>query len=183
MAEHRTIKERIVDHFHFEPDLHDADEEIAARLLSEHFPKAEVVKPATRTYNCHGFALASEHPGWYNFPDFFLSDNYRAVPMECPQLGDVLIYSSQGAISHSAVVIEVRGSEIVKLQSKWGEVAQVKHAPGDVPGVYGERLVLLRPRPGVPKHPAVVAIEKAAAGGSGGAEEPAGRGGLISGTA
>lgn len=137
------------------------------------FPLSKVVNPATLNYNCHGFALAPRHLGWYNFPDFFISDDYVGTAMESPQPGDILIYGLEGVLTHSAVVIQVSGSDIVSVQSKWGGVAEVKHPPRAVPDVYGAPLVLLRPRPGFPKHPALSGDGNATAAGGGGAGEPA----------
>lgn len=161
MARHVTTKGREVEHLHRllnEPEIHAADLELLRRIMAEQFPQAEIVKRATIRYNCHGFALAPRHEGWYNFPDFFLSDDYIGVAMNSPQLGDVLIYGRNGAISHSAVVIEVSGSTIVRLQSKWGRVNEVKHPVCHVPAIYGEPIVLLRLRSFLDQHPAVTEV-------------------------
>ncbi len=169
MAEHKTSKLRPVNHEHDPTDLHAADQALAQEFMAKLFPQAQVVNPATLKYNCHGFALAPSHLAWYNFPDLFLSDDYTGTPMESPQLGDILVYSLDGVLTHSAVVIEVNGGKIVRVQSKWGGVAEVRHPTSHVPDVYGEPIVLLRPQPGVPLHPAVGTLEEAAA--AGGAEE------------
>lgn len=162
MPEHKTSNDRVVPHLHREPDLHAADQELARRFMNELFPRAEVVKEATLKYNCHGFALAPAHEGWYNTPDFFLSDDFTGTA-DAPQPGDVLIYGQNGIITHSAVVVEISNGAIEMLQSKWGGVAEVKHPVDHVPGVYGEPIVLLRRRPGVPQHPAVSGVVDAAA--------------------
>lgn len=154
MGEHKTSKGHPVDHSHTVPPLNAADQEIAKDFLAALFPKAEVVCPATTEYNCHGFAFAPTHLAWYDFADLFIADDYSGTPMDSPEPGDILIYSLEGVLAHSAVVIEVSGSKIVRLQSKWGGVAQVKHTPDHVPPDYGAPIVLLRTQPGVPKHPA-----------------------------
>ncbi len=180
MPTHTTSKGRAVDHLHRlnnEPEIHAADLELLRRLMADQFPQAEVAQEATIRYNCHGFALAPGHEGWYNFPDFFLSDDYVGVAMTSPQLGDVLIYGRNGTITHSAVVIEISGGTIVRLQSKWGRVNEVKHPVSHVPEIYGEPIVLLRRRPGLLQHPVVSVIVDGAAGESGAepfAEESAG---------
>ena len=175
MPTHTTSKGRIVNHLHRlddEPEIHEADLELLRRLMADQFPQAEIVKESTISYNCHGFALAPRHEGWFNFPDFFLSDDFTGTA-ESPQPGDVLIYGQNGVITHSAVVIEVSGGTIVRLQSKWGRVNEVKHPVDHVPEVYGEPIVLLRRRPGVLQHPAVSGGDAKATGGASGAESPA----------
>ncbi|HEV2802803.1 MAG TPA: hypothetical protein VGW12_20190, partial [Pyrinomonadaceae bacterium] len=133
--------------------------------MADQFPEADIVEDATIRYNCHGFALAPTHEGWYNFPDFFLSDDYVGVAMDSAQPGDVLIYGQNGVITHSALVIEVSGGTIVRLQSKWGRVNEVKHPVSHVPEIYGEPIVLLRRRPGLVQHPALDRITAATATG------------------
>lgn len=175
MARHKTSKERVVAHLHRlenEPEIHAADLELLRRLMAEQFPQAEIVKEATIRYNCHGFALAPRHEAWFNFPDFFLSDDYIGVAMDSPQLGDVLIYGRNGVITHSAVVVEVSGGTIVRLQSKWGRVNEVKHPVCHVPEIYGEPIVLLRLRPVVERHPALGRAANSSATIKCGAEEP-----------
>jgi hypothetical protein len=173
MPEHKTSKGHPVEHRHEDPDLHAADQEIARDFMAKLFPQAEVVNPATLKYNCHGFAFAPTHHGWYDFADLFISDDYAGTPMDSPEPGDILIYGLEGVLAHSAVVIEVSGDKIVRVQSKWGGVAEVKHPTDHVPDVYGKPLVLLRTQPGIPKHPVVSAgVNKAVAS----ASEEAGEG-------
>lgn len=174
MGTHKTSKDRVVDHLHRlgdEPDLNAVDLELYRGIMAERFPHAEVIKDATIKYNCHGFTLAPTHEGWYNVPDFFLSDDFNGTSMNSPQLGDIVIYGNNGIIAHSAVVIEVSGNTIVRLQSKWGGVNEVKHPVCHVPEVYGEPIVLLRRRPGLPQHPAVSGLVNAATIGESGAEK------------
>jgi len=180
VAEHKTLEGNAVDHKHFEKDLTPADMKIAETLLEADFNQAKPLKPPTRAYNCHGFAYAPEHPGWFNVPDLFLRDHYSSQPCESAQPGDVIIYINGGLIAHSAVVIKAEGGKIKMVQSKWGAIAEVKHPPEHVPSVYGQPLVLLRPRNDLPPHRAVLEAEQetalatSARGGAGEAADTAG---------
>ena len=167
MAQHVTSKNHPVNHEHITPDLNPADRGIARDFLKKLFPQAEVVEEATLNYNCHGFTFAPTHHAWYDFAELFIADDFDGTAVASPQPGDVVIYSLEGVLTHSAVVIEVSGRDVVRVQSKWGGIAEVKHPILHVPEIYGLPIVLLRRQSGVPQHPAVTGGGNVSGGGAG----------------
>src|SRR5687767_8679300 len=94
--------------------------------LAAMFPDVDEFRVPSRKYNCFGYAYTRAH-GWFSDADIFIADDFSVVPMEEPQLRDVLVYEDdEGEITHSAVVWEVAGGVITKVRSKWGKMAAVE---------------------------------------------------------
>ncbi|HEY0319573.1 MAG TPA: hypothetical protein VGC66_01240 [Pyrinomonadaceae bacterium] len=148
MSVFKTSKGRAVKHFHVTAanELTPTLVQAARNLIKKEHPNVIEIQAPTCRYNCHGFAYADSH-GWFDYATKFISDDYEEVDMDSPHEGDVLMYKKKGLIAHSAVVTRVDGNEIVELQSKWGGLAEVFHAPRDVPNAYGSPSFLLRRLP------------------------------------
>lgn len=86
------------------------------------------IAPSTAKYNCHSYAWydrSSTNIIWINNPIAFVTD---ATPITASnvQPGDIVVYTEQGDIIHSAVVESISGGELV-LVSKWGEAGLYRH--------------------------------------------------------
>jgi hypothetical protein len=103
----------------------------------------EELGPPTRCYNCYAHAFANDH-GWVRNPEVLIADDFDGVPMSSPRPDDVVVYIKDALVTHSAVVVEVSGSEIVKVRGKWGEAGEIVHLLREVPPDYGTPAVLLR---------------------------------------
>lgn len=120
-----------------------------SNLVRTNHPNATEVALATRTFNCHGFALAESH-GTFYFPELFFEHDHFEVSFDQPAVGDVVAYQNGVLVMHTALVIRVSDDRIVRLRSKWGEEGPtVEHDLDDVPEVYGCPVKLLRRNPGL----------------------------------
>jgi hypothetical protein len=123
----------------------------ASAWLANHFPNVVEISPATYRFNCHGFAYAQAHGGWFNSSRLFNEDDYSQVPFNTPQPGDIVSYiNHRGRIAHSAVVDRVSNGQITRLRSKWGAMPEVFHQLNDVPASYGNPQVLRRQNGNLP---------------------------------
>ncbi|MGH9901995.1 MAG: CHAP domain-containing protein, partial [Pyrinomonadaceae bacterium] len=118
------------------------------QLLSTEHPNAVEVAPPTVTYNCHGFAVGRSH-GWFAFPQFFFTDDFFEVPLNAPQVGDVVVYYNGTVLTHTAVVKSVSGNQITLVRSKWADMSLLDHEISDVPPYYKTPRMLLRRKPGI----------------------------------
>ena len=147
----RTSAARAVRHCHVPNSPCQAQDVTAAIIadasawLARNFPNAVEISPATYRINCHGFAYARAHGGWFNSPRLFEEDDYVQVPFNSPQLGDIVSYiNHRGRLAHSAVVEQVVNGQITRLRSKWGGMPTVLHGLTEVPASYGTPQVLHR---------------------------------------
>ena len=118
------------------PDMTEAqvDAELQSRgLLS----KVTKLGPPTNSYDCHGYVFAGGDT-WIDddqVPTILAENGYSVTTT--PVVGDILIYRFNGNIKHSAVITEMQGNNITKVNSKWGLWGLYSHAPNDVPVNYG----------------------------------------------
>lgn len=145
----KTSKGNLVTARAPEPDLNDVDVELARRVAKLLVPDAKEVSGPTRRYNCHGHAFTGRK-GWFDYPDLFISDDHHGVAFEEARVGDVAIYMNEALVTHSALVERAEGGKIIRLRSKWGEVAEFYHTLDQVPDDYGKAAVLLRRTSGLP---------------------------------
>jgi hypothetical protein len=77
--------------------------------------------------NCHGWVFTG---GTFGVPDaavpLILRDNGYVVIDE-PRIGDLAVFSADGAICHSAIVRETANAELL-LESKWGPFSVFLHS-------------------------------------------------------
>ena len=134
------------------PDLHLVSGELtpaqiddAASWINAQFPAASVVRDATCTYNCHGYAHAARH-AWFNSVDQFLADDYEQYTPATLQVDDRVVYTNGGVVQHSGIITQTVGSTAQQIRSKWGMMSEVLHSATDVPSSYGAITYYLRPR-------------------------------------
>lgn len=161
MSEFTTSTGRDVSHCHIIPDnpcgLEILTPEIiraARERVHREFPRARVVRDATRAYNCYGFALAHSHATFLSGQEI-LADDFGQVALGQPRVGDVAAYhnfigTDDELLTHVAIVRRVVAGRITLLQSKWGGNPEVLHSPGDVPVDYGRIAELFRRTDGAP---------------------------------
>jgi len=150
----RTSQGRSVQHCHVPNSPCQPQEVTAAQIaaasvwLTKNFPNTKEISPASYRINCHGYAYAEIHGGWFNYAKFFNDDDYSVVPFNSPQPGDIVSYiNHRGRIAHSAVVDRVSNGQITRLRSKWGGMPAVFHELTDVPASYGNPEILRRQNP------------------------------------
>ena len=99
--------------------------------------KVTQLAPPTNDYDCHGYTFL-QGDRWINDDqvEAILHDNGYAVTAT-PAVGDIVVYRTGGAITHSGVIVEVSGTAVTTVQSKWGRLGLYRHAPSDVPPGYG----------------------------------------------
>lgn len=134
------------------PDLHwtghddaYAERNKMKRHIEQNYGSARVVRAATRTYNCHGYAHAARH-AWFNYIDQFLKDDYFPFTPGTLQLNDIVVYEKGGEKAHSGIITQLSGNSIQRLRSKWGAWSEVTHQPSEVPDAYGSIRWYLRRR-------------------------------------
>lgn len=137
----------------FYGELSTWEQELTQKVAQSHLAQdglADKVQQIGRPgpeYDCHGFTFAGGS-GWLSNSheiQQILTDNQYQVTTD-PAPGDIIIYrkSATSEITHSGLVSRVelssdgttRATEIV---SKWGLDPLYRHAPDDVPALYGEK--------------------------------------------
>ncbi len=144
--DYRTSKGNIAPDFHWSgtDDAYNAREQLKRKVESDYSP-ARVVRPATRKYNCHAYGHANRH-AWFNEIKRFIEDDYYPFTPGRLQVGDIVVYVKDNAITHSAKIISLSGNSISKLRSKWGAWPEVEHGETNVPSIYGSIVYYLRKR-------------------------------------
>lgn len=110
-----------------EAALHAANE---ARILAAHQLTNQVISrgPADDRSNCHGWVFTG---GIFrlgpNDVQVILTENAYQEVHE-PHPGDLVIYRTNGAIAHSAVVRYVTEGQPVLVEGKWGSLGVMLHA-------------------------------------------------------
>ncbi len=93
------------------------------------YPGTTIISPPTKKYNCHGYAWNMTEGGdtaWINSPiDLYWTDGSYVEVDEAH--ASKIVYSGD----HSAIKWDN-----VYYQSKWGELALVRHTPDNVPSGY-----------------------------------------------
>jgi len=121
------------------------------------FPGIVKQKGATRSYNCHSFTFDKSNqflspatnldPSGQNGLNVVIADQGYTKVTGKAMVGDVVVYriAFPGDITHSGKVTKVDAAGMVtEVQSKWGEHAEYKHAPTNVPSIYGTNIMVLR---------------------------------------
>jgi hypothetical protein len=104
----------------------------------------KVTFPDLLKYDCAGFVFRNKTliPLDPNTDGRAIRDQeYRVLTaQEKPMPGDVVVYTSGGAITHYAVVtmVDAQGN-ITEVESKWGRGQQFKGPPDKMPANYGTR--------------------------------------------
>ncbi|MCS6595297.1 DUF7689 domain-containing protein [Bacillus cereus] len=145
-SDFKTSKGNVAPDFHWNgSDDTYRDRDQIKNLIERDYRPAQVLSPATRTYNCHGYAHANSH-AWFNEIKQFLEDDYEPFTPGRLRIGDIVVYVKDNAVTHSAVIHELNNNVIVKLKSKWGAWSEVMHGKNNVPAVYGDIVYYLRKR-------------------------------------
>ena len=93
--------------------------------------------PATNSYNCHGYTFTNS-ARWLSddqVPTILTENGYSVTTT--PSVGDIAVYRFEGSIVHTGVITAVSGTTITEVHSKWGRAPRYRHAPADVPPIYG----------------------------------------------
>lgn len=116
----------------------------AVELWARERPNARL-RSATAVYNCMGLAFASRRT-WIDtdqLPPILQDDGYRrlAGPEEV-EVGDTVVYSNGGSVTHVGVVIDIsyglNMTRNITVISQWGADGEYIHAVDHVPNVYGQ---------------------------------------------
>jgi len=92
-------------------------------LFGKKHPMAELRRPPTGQYNCHGLTFATRRTSITDVQavkTILEEDGYRRIrPTEsCP--GDIVLYYDQGEVSHTGVIARiVREADLVGGQAVW----------------------------------------------------------------
>ncbi len=106
-------------------------------LLEKHradFPD-ETHRPVgpSRQYNCHGLTFASRRTWIYNASEIqkiLKEDDYKEVAEKDVLPGDIVLYTENGDIEHSGIVISL---DPLRILSKWGPSQEVIHRLRECP--------------------------------------------------
>ena len=150
MTSVKTTLGRRVNHCHIahdpcRPELTGGEIAEARAMALEINSDAIEISPPTTGFNCHGFTYAESH-GWFNHPDRFFEDDFDQMSLASAQVDDVVIYTDEDTLMHSARITRVVSGQIVELHSKWGELAVLAHSLTGVPDEYGEPSHIVRRR-------------------------------------
>jgi len=88
------------------------------------------------TYNCHGLTFASRRtwlPGTGEIQRILEDDDYNRIEAKDAGVGDVVVYSLQGIIEHTGIIVECLPFNDKKVLSKWGNLHEVVHKLADCP--------------------------------------------------
>lgn len=98
-----------------------------------------------RTFNCHGLTFASRRT-WIDKPTevqkILDDDDYELVPKTGVKPGDIAIYTLNGEICHSGIVVEVVPMKGPRVLSKWALLHEVIHFQWECP--YNEAAITYR---------------------------------------
>jgi hypothetical protein len=120
--------------------LEGARQEIAAwqRQLPNAVHRDEV--GPCNTFNCHGLTFASRRTWIHQATEvqkILDDDDYHIVDRAKVKPGDVAIFTKNGEIGHSGIVVEViellGGLRVPRILSKWARLHEVVHRPSEGP--------------------------------------------------
>jgi hypothetical protein len=91
----------------------------------------------TASYNCHGMVFAARRTSIIEASEvrkILREDGYREIEVRQALPGDVALYVIDGAIEHSAFVVEPPSTlSIPRVVSKWGNWVEVVHWANQCP--------------------------------------------------
>lgn len=126
-----------IDNFQAE-EISQSDLAAVGRYRQRYPLAVERTRPSP-TYNCHGLTFASRRtriPDAGDVAKVLAEDDYVDVPMGEVMPGDVVIYSRDGDLRHSGVVLQVRhegGLTTPMILSKWGDCFEAIHSQFECP--------------------------------------------------
>jgi hypothetical protein len=89
------------------------------------------------TFNCHGLTFGARRTwieGSQQIQKILDEDDYVTIPAKETLPGDIAIYTKDGQIEHSGIVVEGGGSlKQPKILSKWANLHEVVHLPLECP--------------------------------------------------
>ena len=118
------------------PDIPPASAQRAIELNHKKYPLAELRRPPTGQYNCHGMTFASRRTGIHD-PDavkmILQDDGYKEITAAGAWLGDIAVLCEGEEVAHTGVVIRIIvddtliGGRAIWIMSKWGGAAEYVH--------------------------------------------------------
>ena len=127
---------------HRDPDLSPANVERTVAKHKKKYPFAELRRPPTGQYNCHGLTFANRRTGIHAPRDvehILEDDGYRKITLSEVGIGDLAVCYNGDEVSHTGVVVEVREGEGIlnlraaRLLSKWGSCGEYFHMATEGP--------------------------------------------------
>ena len=97
---------------------------------------AELRRPPTGQYNCHGLTFANRRTGIYHpasVAEILEDDGYRQIKASEVCLGDVVVYYDGRQIAHTGIVVRIEreegliGGQATWIMSKWGQAGEYIH--------------------------------------------------------
>jgi hypothetical protein len=127
------------------PDADDMTQEEVNKQLKQWGlqERVEQTGPPTDSYNCHGYTFAKGAAwlgtNYWAAKVIDVDNGYEKVAPGEVRTGDVAVYrpTGSGTITHTGVVTQTADGAATQVESKWGRLGRYKHAPGDVPPIYG----------------------------------------------
>jgi len=107
----------------------------AASFKSQYPRASHRPTEASARYNCHGLTFAARRSMVWETTEIqktLQDDDYILVDRKDVLAGDIVLYTADGDIEHSGIVVEVREYE-VKVLSKWGSAHEVVHLLNECP--------------------------------------------------
>jgi hypothetical protein len=104
------------------------------------FPGLVAVSVPSLGLDCHGYSLKSDTAGVYgnNVPTILADQGYVQEAANAVSAGDVVVYKSNGAITHTAVVQSVNANGTAnKVTSRWGALGVYTGTLAQMPASYG----------------------------------------------
>lgn len=111
---------------------------LAVQTLLERYGKAKP-RPGQHpspAYNCHGLTFGARRTQIKDGAEvakILREDGYRKLGDEVLYPGDIAIYTKEGEISHSGIVMMIERSGKPWLLSKWGRFHEAMHTPDECP--------------------------------------------------
>ncbi|MBE3135032.1 MAG: hypothetical protein IMZ55_16315 [Acidobacteria bacterium] len=129
------------------PDLPPARAEHTVAAFGRQYPLAELRRPPTGQYNCHGLTLANRRTSINSVEHvqaILEDDGYRKIRARDVCLGDLAVYYDGREIAHTGLVVKIIrqenliGGQAVWVLSKWGTAAEYIHPARHAPYQDGE---------------------------------------------
>lgn len=107
-----------------------------------------VLRSAASTYNCTGMVFANRRTAIDIglAPRILKEDEYRQIPSEEAQVGDLVLYfNGPNRVAHVGLIASVPPEHdlelnVIRVLSQWGYHGEYLHALNDVPPIFGDPL-------------------------------------------